>query len=193
MKKVASLAGFGEQTEVHAVGDGATWITEKVSFHFGAQAHYLIDFYHLGAYLYQAVEATATPNKPAYLGRIKAGFKQGRGERVIQWLKPFVEPPSRANADAPIRAALRYVENRPGQFDYHQALAQELPIGSGEIESTHRHLIQKRLKIPGAWWKEKNANAMLYLRTSRANKQWNPYWIASRSQAKIPIVHHTFN
>jgi hypothetical protein len=27
-----------------------------------------------------------------------------------------------------------------------------LPIGSGEIESAHRYIPQKRLKIPGATW-----------------------------------------
>ena len=30
-----------------------------------------------------------------------------------------------------------------------------LPIGSGKIESTNKHLIQKRLKLPGAWWKKR--------------------------------------
>jgi hypothetical protein len=27
------------------------------------------------------------------------------------------------------------------------------PIGSGEIESTHRYIVQQRLKLPGAWWR----------------------------------------
>lgn len=193
MQQTAWQAGLGHQTRVHALGDGASWIPEKVEFHFGQQAHYLIDFYHLCDYLHQAVQATSVGNKPSYLGRIKAGFKQGHGERVIQWLKPFVEPVSRPNADAPVRAALRYVDNRPGQFEYQRAIAQDLPIGSGEIESTHRHLIQKRLKISGAWWKEKNANAMLYLRTCRANKKWNLYWNSGREKHGKLFVPHTFN
>jgi hypothetical protein len=56
--------------------------------------------------------------------------------------------------------------------------AQHLPIGSGEIESGHRHVIQKRLKVAGAWWKETNAHSMLNLRTARANHQWKHYWIS---------------
>ena len=39
------------------------------------------------------------------------------------------------------------------------ARERKLPIGSGEIESAHRHLVQKRLKLAGAWWKETNAQA----------------------------------
>ena len=176
MKQLALEAGMGERSHIHALGDGASWIYEKVEAHFGAQAHYLIDFYHLCDYLHQAVQAAPIGNKPSYLGRLKMGFKKGEGPRVIEWLKPFEEAPQQKNNEAPIRAARRYVLNRPGQFEYHHAIRQELPIGSGEIESTHRHLIQKRLKIPGAWWKINHANAMLHLRAYRANKKWNLYW-----------------
>jgi len=50
-----------------------------------------------------------------------------------------------------------------------------LPIGSGEIESRHRHVIQARLKRAGAWWKEENAEKMLALRVARANCEWESY------------------
>lgn len=46
MKQVALEAGLGSRTRVHALGDGASWMDEKVQFHFGAQATFLIDFYH---------------------------------------------------------------------------------------------------------------------------------------------------
>lgn len=35
------------------------------------------------------------------------------------------------------------------------------PIGSGEIEAGHRHVIQERLKISGAWWLEQTTEGML--------------------------------
>jgi hypothetical protein len=47
-------------------------------------------------------------------------------------------------------------------------------IGSGEVESRHRSVIQKRMKIPGAWWREDNAENML--RSLRANRDWQDYW-----------------
>jgi len=61
-------------------------------------------------------------------------------------------------------------------MNYKKAQEKELPIGSGEIESSHRHIVQRRLKLPGAWWKEETANAMLQLRTARANNDWEAYW-----------------
>jgi len=65
---------------------------------------------------------------------------------------------------------------RREQLDYAGARAAGLPIGSGEIESGHRHVIQQRLKLAGGWWREANAEAMLGLRTARANQLWNACW-----------------
>ncbi len=75
----------------------------------------------------------------------------------------------------------RYLRNRPGQFDYSRALAAELPIGSGKIESAHRYIIQERLKIPGAWWTIDNADKMLALRIVRANGNWKTYWDSAKA------------
>ena len=66
-----------------------------------------------------------------------------------------------ADADAPVRACHRYLSNRLDHLDYQGALATGLPIGSGEIESAHRYVVQQRLKRPGAWWTPDNAEAML--------------------------------
>ena len=49
-------------------------------------------------------------------------------------------------------------------------------IGSGEIESSNRSITQKRLKIPGAWWKSLNMGTMLCLKTLRSNGEWGQYW-----------------
>ena len=86
------------------------------------------------------------------------------------------EPESIPNEQAPIRALVRYMKNRPGQFEYKTAIDQQLPIGSGKIESAHRSLIQKRLKLPGAWWKKQHADQMIQLRVARANGKWDCYW-----------------
>lgn len=43
----AIAAGFGKNTHLHAVSDGATWISEQVTTKFGTQASYLVDFFHV--------------------------------------------------------------------------------------------------------------------------------------------------
>ena len=91
-------------------------------------------------------------------------------------LAPHLEAEEVAEKAAPVRGCSRSLTNRPGQFDSQRALAAELPIGSGEIASAQRSVIQPRLKLAGAWWKADTAAEMLALRTLRANGQWNQYW-----------------
>jgi hypothetical protein len=95
---------------------------------------------------------------------------------VLHALKGGLEPATRPDQDAPVRSCYRYLAHRADQVDYRSAIEAELPIGSGEIESAHRYIIQERLKIAGAWWKQNNAQYMLTLRTVRANHQWKNYW-----------------
>ena len=89
----------------------------------------------------------------------------------------------RPEEDAPVRRAHRYLRNRLDQVDYKGAAERELPIGSGQIESSHRHVVQARLKRPGAWWSGDNIDSMLSLRLCRANDQWDEYWAGNRRKA----------
>ena len=173
----ACRAGFGSGTYLHSVGDGASWIYGQIEKQFGSQGHYLIDFYHLCEYLEGAVAAcSGKGRKKAWINQQKILVKTGRTEEVIEALKPHLEPEEIEDQHAPVRRCLRYLDNRPGQFDYPGAEAQGLPVGSGEIESAHRYIIQERLKIAGAWWAPENARAMLALRVDRADGYWDKYW-----------------
>lgn len=178
---VALRAGMGQSTHVHSVGDGAKWIAEQVDLQFGAQGHFLIDFYHLCDYLAMAAPRCAEQPK-AWLAEQKQHMKEGRIKAVLAALLRHIEPPGVEDEQAPVRACHRYITHRPGQFEYAATLQADLPIGSGEIESAHRHVIQKRLKLAGAWWKLDNAESMLALRTTRANGDWQAYW-ATREAA----------
>src|SRR5205085_6172238 len=87
-----------------------------------------------------------------------------------------LEEEEEGEGQAPVRGCWRYLSNRLNYLDYQGALAADLPIGSGEVESGNRSVIQARLKRSGAWWKEGNAEGMLALRTLRASGQWESYW-----------------
>ncbi len=142
---------------------------------FGAQGGYLIDFYHLCDYLAAASKHCAA-HPQAWYETQRARMRAGASTQVLKELLAHMEPANTEEKDAPVRACYRYIRNRPEQFDYPRALAANLPIGSGQIESAHRYVIQERLKIPGAWWKIENADKMLALRTVRANGDWDSYW-----------------
>lgn len=179
----AVQAGLGKKTLLHAVGDGATWIADQIDQQFGAQGRYLIDFYHICDYLAAAAKSCAPRHEKAWMDQQKDRLKQNNSPSVLAELGAFLEPDTVESQNAPVRACYRYIKNRPRQLDYQAALAQGLPIGSGEIESAHRYIIQQRLKLPGAWWTPDNVDSMLALRIIRANDKWDGYWNQRRQAA----------
>jgi Uncharacterised protein family (UPF0236) len=174
----ALRAGFGANSHVHAVGDGAPWIVGQVAMQFGEQGSYLIDFYHVCEYLSAAVKAVspAAAAQEAWMDAQKNALKTGRVDNVLQALAPHLEAPGMDDDQAPVRRCHRYLSARRNQLNYREALANDLPIGSGEIESAHRYIAQQRLKRPGAWWRVEHADHMLALRINRRNGGWDAYW-----------------
>lgn len=172
MQMTMAKMGMNEQTDVHGVGDGATWIPEQGERVAGTKYTHLIDLYHLCEYLAGAVEGWATDSE-AEVRRLKESFEEGYGKEVLKTLKEQYEKLPQHEG---LRICIQYIENRPGQFEYKKAQQLGLPIGSGKIESTHRSLIQKRLKKPGAWWRRDNAAKMADLRVARANNCWGHLW-----------------
>lgn len=172
----AIRAGMGIDTHVHGLGDGAPWIATQFERVFGSQATYLIDFYHLCDYLAAASERCASKNPQLWRKQQKQYLKTNQVDSVLAALKPYLESDTVPNDKSPVRACYRYLLNRPGQFDYKAAIDADLPIGSGEIESAHRYIIQERQKQSGSWWKLENATTMLALRVLRANGDWDLYW-----------------
>ena len=184
--RCAESAGFGKSTQIHAVGDGAPWIADQVEAQFGAQGSYLLDFYHVCDYLSAAAKVIVTDEsgRAAWLDEQKNRLKTGLANELFQALLPHMEPPAMQDGEAPVRQCYRYLSNRRANLHYQTSLEQKLPIGSGEIESAHRYIVQQRLKRPGSWWRIENADYMLALRINRANRQWNAYWSSDLTDLK---------
>ena len=91
-------------------------------------------------------------------------------------LAEHLEADGTPEAEAPVRTGHRYLSNRLDCLDYPRALALGLPIGSGMIESGHRHVLQARLKKAGAAWLPDHADQIAHLRVLRANNQWLSLW-----------------
>ena len=63
-----------------------------------------------------------------------------------------------------LRRERAYFRTNAARMDYPATKAAGLPIGSGAVESLARHLVQLRLKRPGARWSRAGAQAILTLR-----------------------------
>lgn len=101
------------------------------------------------------------------LHRIDAGDVR----QVIRTLKGY-----RSQGQECITNLSEYLKRFQDAVNYDDFRAMSLPIGSGEVESAHRYIPQKRLKIPGATWHPNTVNSMLALRIIRANGWWDDFW-----------------
>ena len=106
----------------------------------------------------------------------KKRLKRNRSDLVIAELALHLEPKHLLDQDAPVRCAHRYLRNRTELLDYQGTQEQKLPIGSGLIESGHKHVIQFRMKIAGAAWALENADALIQTRARKASGSWTCFW-----------------
>jgi len=168
-------AGMNSHTKIHFIGDGASWIAEQVERSFGSDAYYLIDYYHLSEYLNAAAQCCAPVAPREWRVSMQLFMKDGKLSSVLKALQDHIIATKSDDHECSAKKCYNYMEKRLHQFDYQGAIAKDLPIGSGRVESAHRTIIQKRLKVPGAWWLEKNAQSMLAMRAIRENGFWENY------------------
>jgi len=75
-----------------------------------------------------------------------------------------------------VDACADYLLNFAPYLDYDKALADGLPIATGVIEGTCRHLVEDRMNLTGARWSLTGAEAVLRLRALRASEDFDAYW-----------------
>ena len=75
-----------------------------------------------------------------------------------------------------MREVIGYFDRNRGRMHYDEYLAVGYPIGSGVIEGACRHLIKDRLERAGMRWHPDGAQAMLDLRATYLNGEWEEFW-----------------
>jgi hypothetical protein len=172
----AKQAGRTLASRIHVLCDGAEWISLQAQAIFGTDATVLTDYYHVGGYLAAAAPACRPKAPEQWRHRQQKRLLRGASEQVIAELAGHREATDLPEENAPVRAAHRYLSNRLHTLDYPAALAAKLPIGSGLIESGHKHVLQARLKLPGCAWLKANAESLAQLRVLRSNHRWSDLW-----------------
>jgi hypothetical protein len=172
----ARAAGWGLNSRIHTVGDGADWIRLQSREVFGDQGSFLCDFYHVSEYLGAAAPTCGGGQAQRWRRTQQKRLRRGAFQKVIEALAAHLEPLGTPEEESPVRNGHRYLSNRTDCLDYPRALKLGLPIGSGMIESGHRHVLQARLKKAGTAWLSNNADQIAHLRVLRSNNQWLSLW-----------------
>ncbi len=75
-----------------------------------------------------------------------------------------------------VREVTGYFERNRARMKYDEYLAAGYPIGSGVVEGACRHLVKDRLERAGMRWYPDGAQAMLNLRATYLNGEWDSFW-----------------
>lgn len=152
------------------VSDGATWIKNWIEDAF-PQAISILDYYHACEHLHQFSASFFKDKKveQKWTIRQKELLLKSKVQKVIKNIQALA-----TNNSVEAENLIAYYHANSSRMDYqkYKQLGSGI-IGSGAIESAHRTVIQKRMKLSGQRWSRKGAQNMLNLRVINKNHQWS--------------------
>ncbi len=175
------LSGMSPKTKVIGVADGGIGLCERLKKRF-PNMQFILDKPHLKDHLYETAEelGITKSERAAWVNpRLKA-ISNGDVGRIWKELKDeYTRFPNKR-----LKRLIGYIDRFFDAVNYKDFKEKGYPIGSGEVESAHKYVPQKRMKLPGACWHPDTINPMLALRVLRANDWWNDFW-NERTEDKI--------
>jgi hypothetical protein len=169
---------------VEFIADGAAWIWKRVE-RLRTLAEIpatklveVLDFYHASQYLYETIATCRTMPKAqrqTLYKRLRHALRHQReGVEVVQEALRTLATTRRNKA---ITRALGYVEAHAHRMRYVTLEARKLPIGSGQVESAVRRVINLRFKAPGSFWTETTVSGLMHLRAAFKAGRWDDVMI----------------
>ena len=173
LHSAAGIIGMTETTDVIGVADGGNGLSEELKRQF-PNMQFILDKTHLKDHLYETAEAVGIPKneRPKWVNSRINAISNGDINQTLQELQREYDQ----NPNPRLKRLLGYIDRFNDAINYNDFKDKGYPIGSGEIESAHKSIPQKRLKIPGASWDQDSINPMLALRILRADDWWADYW-----------------
>lgn len=169
----AKLAGMTSGTEIIGVADGGIGLSEELKRRF-PDMQFILDKSHLRDHFYETAEKIGInkENRPKWVNSRVKSISEGYTNDILLELKELylTKPEGR------LKRLIGYIERFEDALDYAAFKEAGYPIGSGEIESAHKSIPQKRLKIPGASWHPDSIDPLLALRILRADDWWEDFW-----------------
>jgi hypothetical protein len=157
-------AGVRQDDRIVVVADGAEWIDQSVELLFYGATR-IMDFYHTAQRVWavSGVRFGEASTKAKIWAQDKLrSLKAGEIEQVIAAMKRLKL--EKQEAQEVRREAVRYLQRHRAGMAYDEYKSEGLPIGSGAIEGSCKHLVTARCKQAGMRWTEKGVDAILALR-----------------------------
>jgi hypothetical protein len=174
------LLGAAYADVVEFIADGAEWIWHRVERLSrlaeipAAKLVEVLDFYHASQYLSETLATChhmPKAQRQALYKRLRHALRyQTEGVEVVQEALRALATTQRSKA---ITRALRYVEAHAHRMRYVTLEARKLPIGSGQLESAVRRVVNLRFKAPGSFWTETTVSGLIHLRAAFKAGRWD--------------------
>ena len=180
LHQAAVLTGMTPESKVIGVADGGIGLREELGKQFPTM-QFILDKSHLKNHFYETAEKIGIRKKDRakWVEPRIEDISNGDVGKIIEELKAAYEE----NPHKRLKRLIGYIERFYDALDYNTFKADGYPVGSGEIESAHKSIPQKRLKIPGASWHSDSIDPMLALRILRADDWWDDFWTERTQKA----------
>ena len=142
----------------------------------------ILDLFHVLERLWKAAwclfeEGTQKREAHQWVGERLRRLLEGKVDSVIRGLRyQSTQRGLKGQKRKTVLDAADYFERNRDRMKYDEYLAAGYPIGSGVVEGACRHLVKDRMERTGMRRLPSGAQAMLDLRATYLNGEWNAYW-----------------
>jgi hypothetical protein len=180
----ARTRGWEQAQDTLVLGDGAPWIWNQASLHFG-QSHQLVDWYHAKEHLVAAAHLMKPDGTPAFtrwLNSRETLLYQGHANKIADELEKQAHQGA-ANAEQLLTAA-GYFRTNHHRMNYIEMREEEWPIGSGMVESGAKQF-KARFVGPGMRWSRTGAENLLPIRAAVLSGRFDQMWAATQNLPQL--------
>ncbi len=139
----------------------------------------ILDWYHMTEYLWKAAHSLygEKSNKAQkWVEKKERQLLDGRVETVIRSVQRYAKKVRGKNKQEEIRKCAKYFSKNKDRMKYDRYIRMGLPIGTGSVEGTCKHLVISRMEGCGMRWGEEGAQAILKLRSVYISHLWSDFW-----------------
>jgi hypothetical protein len=130
--------------------------------------------------------------RSAWVEDLKALLYRGRAAALVERLQEYLRhvpahgPGTKGRRQA-LQALIGYLTPRLEMMRYAEWLAQDLVIGSGQVEGAARHVVGERMDGAGMRWLQGKGEAVLQLRCIELNGDWERFftWIQEQNRSRL--------
>jgi hypothetical protein len=164
--------------QLSVLGDGAAWLWGLAAQHFpGARG--LLDIYHGAGSIADGAKAvfgegSAEAKAQGERGRLRL-LEDGYWG-VTEWIGEVTGKMPAGGDGAALGGVLNYFAGHQERLGYALRLRRGQSIGSGLVEGSIKHLLNRRMKQTGARWKVEHVGPFVELGAVAAGPEWQAFW-----------------